>query len=255
MIRKFNYTGRNKINHSDLEIRLVNDDDGKRSFDITFDIVKYKFPENAVLYVEPYHNHSSMRFNFGNINNITPPTDRNIDDIPQSDIVLFRVKVVDETSERGKILARADSIRPDNDSDFENGKKTSILWVDYNKDLGQEIWRVTFGNKMPTLEINKRIENSRELIKYNKAFFALVYPSAVREVLLKLAFDGSEFDESGDGWESIWVKFIKQQLFFQYFPDKENSNEEQMMEWLEDVHSEFCRKFSILNKFKSANLF
>lgn len=249
MIRKFNYTGRQKLKHSDITINLE-EVEGLRIFNASIDLEEYNLPPEAVIYIEPYYKSSFMRFNFGTVGNFQHPDIPAINDIPNSDIVLFRVKVVDESNIRGRILAIADQIRPKNLVE-ESVNKQSILWVDFGKDLGQEIWKMSFNNIMPTLEINNRLENSRELLKSDDSVFALIYPSAVKEVALKLAFE-EEFEDRGDGWQSLWMKFIKLHLSVTHLPD--DAVDEDKMNWVDDVASAFCHKYSVRKRFESSKI-
>lgn len=236
MIRKINYTGRKKINKSNIDLKLSNDN-GKRTFNIHFDLGDLGFPDSSSIYVEPYYKSSFMRFYFGTIGKPIIPTDRNINDLPVSDVVLFRVKVVDESGIHGRLLGLADKLRPRDEKEIEK-KKKSILWVDY-QDLDEEIWRVSFSNSMPVLEINKRIKNGNELLKSSN-FFALVYPSVIRQILKRMVMDDIQYDGDGDEWQNLWMKYFKNVLKTGDMPEFKDEN--MKSEWVEEVVAAFCRR-------------
>ena len=111
MIRKFNYTGRKKINRSNILISLFKN--GRFiQFDAEIKLDGLNLPGNASVYVEPYYHFSFMRFNFGTVENFYPPNETLITEIPFSEILYFRIKVVDEIDIHGQLLAYADKIKP-----------------------------------------------------------------------------------------------------------------------------------------------
>jgi len=247
MIRKFNYTGRKKINQAAIKISV--NDDLIRYFDVSVDITEYNLPDHAKVYIEPYFKSSFMRFCLGTVGKISLPEDRYLIDIPQSEVLLFRVKIVDESKKIGRLLALADRIKPKNLQDS-NANKQSILWIDDSRSLGQEIFRLSFDQDFPTLEVNKDIKDIRHVLKRDELFFSLVYPSVVREIAKKIIYELSAFEEGDDSWQSKWLSFIRKTLFVSYLPDE---TQEEQEEWINDVVSAFCRKYKIRKKFENNN--
>ncbi|MBI3133323.1 MAG: hypothetical protein HYZ14_01500 [Bacteroidetes bacterium] len=247
MIRKFNYTGRKKLSKDRVDISIIN---GKpyKSFSVKLNLKGLKLSDDAKIYIEPYHRSSFMRFYFGTVANELNPESTFLTEIPSTSIVLFRVKIVDETNANGRIVRFADKIRPKN-SDETSNSRASILHIDWDQDLDQEIFRITFPQgDFPRLEINRRIENSKELMKNDQIFRALVFPVVVKEVATKIvSTSDEEFEEGDDSWQSIWMRFIKDYLHLNIEIDFKDGNPDDHQYWIEEVVAAFCRK----NKFRT----
>jgi len=248
MIRKFNYTGRKKLQRQRIDISII-DDKPYKSFTVNLDLKDMGLSDDAKVYVEPYYKSSFMRFAFGTVANPQVPENTVLTDIPSTSIIRFRVKVVDETKKLGRIIRLADKIKPKNLE--ETGNRMSILHIDWDQDLDQQIYRVTFpDNDFPRLEINKRIENAKELIKSDQTFRSLIFPVAVRLVAEKIAITSEDFDEEDSSWQSMWLKFIKNTLHVNIDLEFSEDSEEEIGYWVEEVVSSFCRKNKSRTKFE-----
>src|SRR5262249_24445676 len=155
VIRRFNYTGRKRIEQSGISVTLHEDADGVRTFDITLDLSGSRLPADGKVYVQAYYRTSWMRFSFGTVTAITPPTNRRLSEIDRGNIVYFRVLVVDEHGQHGRIIAAVDGIRPLRPGE-DGYRKLSLLPVNLI-DLGPELWRLDFEGAGPVLEVNNRI--------------------------------------------------------------------------------------------------
>lgn len=251
MIRKFNYTGRQKIMRSNIEISLF-DQGGVRSFDAKLELDGMGLPSEATVYIEPYYRYSFMRFNCGTIGDISLPADTSITDIPSSDILYFRVKIVDESGTHGRLLAYAGQLKPKASDEGEKSHK-SILPVEFSTDLGQQVWRVAFDGPVPILHVNRRIENRRELVKTDE-FISLAYPAVLKEVVTKIVHEFSEYEEDDDHWASSWLKFTKRTLHVHDKPESSDGNEDDMNEWVDNVVEAFCRKNIVRNRYESTSM-
>jgi hypothetical protein len=253
MIRKLNYTKRKKVARERVDIKLYNVG-GIRSFDAVIDLDDLRLPSESRIYVEPYFKTSFMRFSFGTVGHQIPPVNRELHSLPDSDIVLFRVKVVDEAGETGKILALADGVPPSNLKDAPINK-SGILPVNFDaEDLGEEIWRLNMNGDIPVLDINRRIDERKELVR-SGAFVALVYPNVVRMIAYDLAGVYEEFSDGSMDWQGQWIRFIREVLGVTYGPDiyaVQDDDEEEIDrkkdEWASFVSQAFCRKLSTLRK-------
>src|SRR6185312_11650105 len=117
MKRRINFTNRKSINRKLISIRLFEGElpTQPRSFAAELNgLTELEVPRSACVYVEPYvtGSTSSMRFDFGTIGNLTAPSDTSLTDLDRSGRVLFRIKVVDGSTEVGKILAATNALRP-----------------------------------------------------------------------------------------------------------------------------------------------
>ena len=80
-------------------------------FDATLDLAKYKFPDNARVYVEAYRQMEWMRFDFGSVASVRPPADRQLSRFESPEGVLFRIRVVSpDGTPSGRLVAEADRI-------------------------------------------------------------------------------------------------------------------------------------------------
>lgn len=245
MIRKLNYTGRKKIKHSSVVIETA-DLDHSRSFNARVDFTGYNLPGDARVYIEPYYRLSFMRFDCGTVGHFSVPLDTELKSIPYSDIIYFRIKVVDENGTSGRLLAFADKIRP---LGLDEGQEQnrSILPVDYRIDLGQQVWKVSFTGPVPVLHINSQIENGRTLVQSHE-FYALVLPSVIREIMNELLRECSDDEADEDHWTGLWLRYVKVVLRVNDKPNAAEDMQEDQQEWVDEVVGAFCRQNMILRR-------
>ena len=250
MIRKFNYTGRKKINRTNIEISLFGDDKLKQ-FDAEIKLDDLNLPSNASVYIEPYYHFSFMRFKFGTVEKISPPNETLITEIPFSDILYFRIKVVDEVDNNGQLLAYADKIKP---TSPENGheKRKSLLPVNFSAPLRHQTYRLVFTDDSPILEISKKINNPKDILK-SKEFVSLVFPSLVKEIATKLATEYTDYIDIEDHWTVDWYNYFTKVIKSDELTDGEINNEE-ITEWVNAVVDKFCQKNKIINLFNTSSL-
>ncbi|MFQ5642326.1 MAG: hypothetical protein ACE5FQ_01365 [Thiogranum sp.] len=94
MQKTINYTGRRKILHSELQIKLVEHGDAVPEFDVDFSLKRENLPDDAAIYIEAYKNNTSQRFDFGTVGQITKPENRILDQIDLTAPTLFRIRLV-----------------------------------------------------------------------------------------------------------------------------------------------------------------
>lgn len=246
MIRKFNYTGRRKIPKTAVAFTRT-EYRGVAGFNATFDLSNLGFPPEARVYVEPYYNASFMRFGFGTVDKPVYDGDTSLTGIPPTDVIHFRVKIVDESGEHGLILGKIDGITLVNSEGETN--RTSILHVN-TCDLGEQIWRMNFesGNTFPVLEVNSDIPGIKEIIKNDPKFFSLVYPAALREILWNIVTDHQDFETDGDSWQSKWLLFCEKTLGIKTILEKDIESE-LLQQWINDVVDSFCRIYKVKKLF------
>lgn len=246
MKRKFNYTGRKKINRSDIQITL-SERDNVKYFDASINFDRNELPDDARVYIEPYYKYSFMRFDFGTVGEQQKPEKRTLDEIHHTENIKFRVKVVDESTRNGRIIAHASDITPKSDDGNQN--REPLFPINFTN-LDQEIWRVSFEDTKPLLEINNNIDDHKNLIKSSRTIQALILPAALRIVLQEIISDEEEYDGAGDLWQDKWVRFLKESLFVEGLPDPETDSY-QKEEWIQNTVSKFCSRFHFLDNFIS----
>jgi hypothetical protein len=253
MLRRFNYTGRKKIAQDDVPVALQGTG-ASRTFDANLTAVadaKYSLPKDARIFVEAYERTAYMRFNFGTVGYLTPPSpeSRLLTEFGDSAAVRFRVKVVHAGND-GQLLAVADGILPLATDETEQNK-LPLLPV-RSEDLGQEVWRIEFDQgpqNRPVLLINSNAGDKTAIV-WSPAFVSLAWPALLREILTRILFVEEDFDlEDEEDWRAMWIQFGRTLLPTHEAPPVD---EDDRAEWLSSVVEAFCNRYSPLAKFKES---
>jgi hypothetical protein len=242
MLRKLNFTERAKVPRSQVRVTLRRGDDGVLVFDpqLTFDGVAVV--PTARVFIEAYYRTSFMRFDCGSVEAFTPPDDRRLTDIEGTGVVHFRVKVVDNTANDHRIVAVADDIVVSVEKPESSGR-LPLLPVNFSDALGQQAWRIAFEANGPVLELNNRIDNIKDVARNDAAFFALVYPAAVRQILTQiLLVDQQDAHEEGDEWWNFWLRWAT------HFSGPLPRDAEEAPFWIDDVVSAFSREQNLIDR-------
>ena len=131
MKRRINSTGRKSISRDLISIRVVEPSLPTLPPSFTADLSKLSdlgLAEEARVYVEPYVTRSSalMRFDFGPLGGLSEPPDTSLSELDAGGRILFRVKVVDQSGEVGKILASATALRPIDEKRDEDDRRATL---------------------------------------------------------------------------------------------------------------------------------
>jgi hypothetical protein len=247
MLRKLNFTERVRIPRAAVHFDLRRGKDGILAFDAKLDLAGVAAPNGARLYIEAQYRTSYMRFDCGSIGAISIPAERRLTDIDSDRIVRFRVKVVDQSAGARHIVAASNDITVSCDSGGAAGR-LSLLEVNF-VDLGDQVWRIHFEADQPVLELNQSLDSIERLAKHDPAFFALVYPAAIREVLTQfLLIERWEENEEGADWPERWMQWARE-LAGEAVP----SDAGDRREWIEDVVMAFCGRHRVAEKMRTAN--
>lgn len=241
MKKTINYTSRYKINHQDIILNVSNNGDDYLHFTIDIKLQNYNFPKDSIIKVEPYYKMHTMVFNLGSVGDFVKSGPYRLDFLPTTDIVWFRVKVVDKSNEKGKLLGLAKGVRPIN-KEKNNDNRVPILPVNYSTDLGQRIWNLSLENDSPILELNYYYPEIKNKKFHNNYLFPLVYPAVIKELLLQMNYR-YEFNRENE-WIDNWFKFIKKNLRINNETDPDNPDSN--LPWIDDVVETFCSKNNIL---------
>lgn len=241
---RINSTGRKRIQRDQVRIRLNdmgNSQPPTFSADIEFPVA-LKLDPAAKVYVEPYVKSSSMRFDFGTVGKVVSPPSCVLSEIDVGATILFRVKVVDETTEVGCILASANGIRPEDDS--EGSDRRPLLPVQATN-LGEEIWQLDVDRDSgPTLKVNSRIPELIETVRRDIILQGVIYPEVVRRMVYELYKPDNDYDES-DEWVTDWKAWFELQLGRE-IADEEVDDGHDAVELLAD---EITSSFAAKNRF------
>jgi len=198
-------------------------------------------PTIAKIRVEAYYGTSSMNFSFGTVRRPAAPKDTTLTEIPPGALPRFRIKVVGDGKDRGRILALADRVVPLKPED-DSASPIPLLPVHF-RGLGDRIWRLDLEDG-PVLELNREVSGIANLARSDPSFLALVYPEIVRCVLTEIVIENDHtdplFDE--DDWMSLWLCFAGRLPGIALPPPSGRSQERlaEKREWIEQAVQAFC---------------
>jgi hypothetical protein len=255
MIRSLNFTNRKKIDRSCVRVKLLASSGEVPTFDAEINLGGLGLPPQAEVYMEAYYKSSYMRFPYGQVDGIVPPTDRRLTDIQSRSVVFFRLKVVDPSTKHGRILAVIDRISP-RQSENEPMEKDCILPVDY-RDLGEQIFKLEFEDVggSPVLVVNERLGDTpiSHIVKSDDQFFCLVYPQVVREIMNNIFFgeNSDEYDPDDDSetWQSKWMRYMMS-LGVGQPPHGESVEDGDKQAWIDDAVDAFCKKRHVRKRYE-----
>lgn len=252
MIRRFNYTGRQKIARDKVSISLERNAESVLTFDADIDLSELGLPPSACVYLEAYRHMYYRRYSFGRVGSLVPPGDRSIPEIDDSHSIRFRLKVAESDGDSQRLLAVADRISP-SEIEKEKTKGVSILPVSC-EDLGNKLWNLKLegqGADGPILEVNRRVSLIMEIARSDPHFQALVFPEVVRQVLTFIVCspDYDEDDDNEDSW-SLWLKFASGFPGCKEKP-KAASDSTTKEEWVERVVQAFSYQQKYLIRYES----
>lgn len=246
MLRKLNFTERTKVPRSHVRVTLRRDADGVLVFDPQLSFDGVAVVPTARVFIEAYYRTSFMRFDCGSVDAFEPPDDRRLTDIEGTGVVRFRVKVVDNTANDHRIVAVADDIVASVEKPETSGR-LPLLPVNFSDALGQQAWRVAFEANGPVLELNNRIDGVKDVARHDAAFFALVYPAAVRQILTQiLLVDQQDAHEEGDEWWNFWLRWAAR------FSGPLPKDGDEAPYWIDDVVSAFCAAQTLVDRWRSS---
>jgi hypothetical protein len=208
---RINSTGRKRIPREHIRMRLVSQGEAQPP-SFTADIqlpAELKLDPAAKVYVEPYVKSSSMRFDFGTVAAMKHPEACILTDIDAGATILFRIKVVDEAAEVGRILASANGIRPEDDADGDD--RRPLLPV-RSANLGEEVWQLQTDKEAgPSLIVNSRVPDLIETLKRDVVLQGVIYPEVVRQLAREVFRPDNDLGDETD-WVMDWKDWFADQL-------------------------------------------
>lgn len=249
--RRINSTGRQRITRDCVEIRLLEPmPDEPLKAKVSLNLDNLNFPGNSQVALEAYHRSSGMRFDFGTVDALAIPPVLVLSEVDRSGSVLFRLKVIDNDNEPGKLLGSAERIQPKSEED-QDGRR-SIFPILF-RDLGADVWKVEveYGDR-PKLLINKRMQGFDYKLQENPMLQGVILPAALRFVmaeLVKNAETGDGNDDDEESWKADWLNYSSDELGMTEDPRIMGENER--IEWIDDAVQSFCEKCGFIKKIRS----
>ncbi|MDA7615163.1 hypothetical protein N8574_01835 [Akkermansiaceae bacterium] len=246
MLRKYNYTDRQRIPRNEITFEYFEGEgETPSSFraELSSNALNH-IQSDAQIWVEAYSGATVERYDFGRAGKIISPKDTSLKAFPRGLKPLFRIKVTDPLDSRCRLLAFADKIAPA-DSEEVEGSRQSILNVEY-VDLGQQIWNLRIDDSIrPILQLNSSISEpvGIRVLANSSEFIGLVYPAVIRQILSYLLLEDLDpittFDHD-------WIKYgntISETVCPN--PEKYGDEDEEnflrdVREWIDDVINNFC---------------
>jgi hypothetical protein len=249
MKRTFNFTGRRKIERSDVSILLREERDGW-VFDAELRLAGYRFPSNAEVFVEAHRQNLWMQFSWGTIATLRAPTDRRLSEFDVPDGILFRVRVVLPAGpERHKLAGEADGLHFVKEGEADDRRRPLIEPV--GDDLDQLLWKLDLDSEPPRLLVNNQVADWRSMAR-SAHFTAAVYPEVMRRVLWKILIDEewTDDEEEDGGWQSDWVRFARALCGRQELPSPGEGKEREA--WIDESVAAFARRHSLREQWERA---
>lgn len=241
MIRRLNYTGRQKIRREDLRFVVSRRERLPSRVKATLSLAEYDLPQDANVFFEAYRQTTWMRFAAGTVGNLSQD-DFELSEFGEPDGVLFRVRVRAPGGD-ARVLAEADQISGSADTDGLQPRE-SLLAVK-GEDLGDLVWLLELDPR-PLLKVNSRLGNWRAVARH-PAFDALVLPAALREILkAAVGQEGADPDDIATWWGQ-WLRFASRLPNVGAF-DPERTEEEQD-DWIDEAVRAFCHSRNTFKNF------
>ncbi|HEX6159035.1 MAG TPA: hypothetical protein VF111_02645 [Thermoanaerobaculia bacterium] len=245
MLRKLNFTERVKIPRSNVRMTLRRDQAGVLVFDPHVSFEGVSVVPTARVFIEAYYRTSFMRFDCGSVEAFVLPEDRRLTEIDGTSLVRFRVKLVDNRANDHRVVAVADDIAVSEERP-ETAGRAPLLPVNFTDGLDQQPWRIAFEPNGPVLELNNRIDGIKEIAKNDAAFFGLVYPAAVRQVLVQILSVDEHDPRQDDEWWSLWLRWAER------FAGPVPAERDAAPFWIDDVVAAFCTQQKIVDRWRAA---
>jgi len=244
-IRKFNYTARQRIRRSDVDIRIRRSPGSPAEFDASLDLRAYALSPDAKVFVEAYRQTTVMRFPWGSASVLLSPESRVLSDFDGDVRILFRAKVTDVSGRPGVLLAVADRLHA-RETEEQPDRRIPLLPPEPD-DLGEELWRVDFEGE-PALLVNRDVPDWKAMVRA-ESFRALVYPAALRTILTRILLrEGYAATDDFDDWRSRWLQFAVRIPGAGGVPNAK----EQYEDWIESAVAAFARRFGMRTRHVAA---
>lgn len=240
MRRTVNSTRRKRIERRHVQIELRRLENSRPRIEARFSWEELELPDTARIVVEPYRHGFSERLDFGTVADPTPPSKPLLREL-DGERLQFRVKVVEPGT--GRLLALARRLPA---SDGEEGIPRRELFRVKEANLAQELWRVEVEEcEMPTLLLNSQVPDV--VLRFREpAFRASILPSAMRQVLLHLWWDGVAEDEDPDmdDWKQRWLIFGAQ-LAEEEIP--QGDSDAAVRAWIDKACTNFANRHKLVD--------
>lgn len=246
-VKRLNFTNRSKLTRDQANV-LVHPGNPAT---FTAELNLLHLPESAGsarVFVEAYHRTTRMRFPFGTVAHITPPSllESRLTEFPDWKEVSFRVKVTDVGDSPGRIIAWANNIHPKGPDDDQ--QNDLVRWKD--ADLNGLLWDIEFDDKGPVVLVEKTVGHGS--IGQDFRFIAVAYPEILRRSLVQALLVEKIPSDDSEHWFCAWTQgYLKGQLGLPSVPEDVDDIEPRR-EWIEQAVNAFGRQFKLADQWLAA---
>lgn len=247
MIHRSNRTGRKKIAGQHAQVTLRKSDPEQAYFQIDLALDSYRFPDDANVRVEAWRSNAAQRWEFGIVGDLRPPTqsERRLTEVPET--AAFRVAVV-AADGSGRLFGLSGRLRPYREANDEESDVSteSLLHVVPADDLGEEVWRLDFGNdELPVLQLNDSIADVKHMVQQDSAFRSLVIPEIFRTILQRaLLIARVDLDDSEPNAWADWLELARRHARTDNVPTVTDpldiEQQEAALSWIDQVVRQFA---------------
>lgn len=246
MIRRFNYTKRQKILSQEFTIMVIEKEEAPPSVRLSLEETTLKnYPANAEILLEAYRGCRPYTINFGSPAKFIMNQQKLLPKETVPEKLLFRLKIVDLESDQRKLLGWAQQIRPVTNDKKGNPRK-SILSV-VSESLGNVIWDLDFSvdPTQPVLKVNSQISTEREItsiVEHDSDFRCLVLPVVFKRILENLFKD--------EDWESTIPEENDWLLFSKHLNGNPPDDQEEIQNWIHATVDIFAERINTIPNYK-----
>lgn len=246
MIQRVNSLGRKRIAKTNVVIEVQ--DGSPRTLDAEIGLGGLGFPDAASVIIEGTSAGSSVvqRFECGTVGNLVQPKGLKLDQLTGQN-VFFSLKVIDRSEQVGRLLGIAEGLRPETVGEQTISSQSGILPVE-RRPLGQQLWRLDFQENHVFLLINSEVPELAERIRSDPAFYAMIYPEIVRQILRRAITESGDPDADDDRWSTLWLSFGRK-LHHGHENPPEPADAEGIDEWVEMVVDSFCDSHRLKSRY------
>jgi len=237
-MRKFNYTGRERIRQRHVSIRLQGEPEVPPIIDVDINLESYDFPAGAHVVLEAQRKTRFVRKDLGTVKSHIRRYHLLLPGFDDAMQLVLRIKVVDLTT--GKLLGIADRLSlQDKDGQIDKNQ-ASILPV-ASADLSGTgvLWRIDYSGAGPVLQVERELGPHDTVIR-TTFFKAFILPAAMQEILRYYLSDEVPEDLTNtDDFAVRWIIFAEK-----IGAGPLNLNEEDREEWIERAVRNLARQIN-----------
>jgi hypothetical protein len=256
-MRRFNFTDRKKLATSSMKISLSNETTESLKVDVDLDFSGFTQPATSQLglriMLDAHGRVKFQRHELGSLGQRLIRAGIHFNLFARSEIANFRIKIVDNSSKKGRIVAIS---RPLHLRTQKPEQQQSFLPVRVDE-LDEVVFKVEFVDQCPTLVLNRNLDSSLpggiKNFAVHPAFVSLVLPEVVRQVLVRYLFvEARAVDDLGhDDAFSDWMRFSL--ALVPDYPEEGQLSEDpnEIYAWIDQVASRAAYvNFTAIQKFQ-----